>query len=204
MSISDRQRAMLAFIENFLEEKGYPPTYEEIRAGLNFSTKSLVNYHLEALENAALLSRVPNTPRGLRLPGSAETLRVPLINKVNSDPAETREANKTDESEVIQLTSDIVPDGRNLYAVKVYGDAMIDALVNDGDIVIMQPQTEAQNGELVAVHLVERNETMLKRFYRENGHVRLQPANPTLEPTFVKPDAVKVQGKVVAIIRQVN
>ena len=202
MKISDKQREMLAFIENFVEENGYPPTYEEIRTGLSISSKSLVNYHLEVLENAALLTRSPNTPRGIRLHGENETFQVPFMGRIAAGPP--TDFIEADNKEAIELTFDIVPNRDNLYALKVEGDSMIDALIHDGDIVIMQHQLEAQNGEMVAVRLIDQNETTLKRFYRENGHVRLQPANPTMAPIFVSPEAVAIQGKVIAVIRQVD
>ncbi|MBN1994759.1 MAG: transcriptional repressor LexA [Anaerolineae bacterium] len=202
MKISDKQREMLAFIENFVDENGYPPTYEEIRAGLNISSKSLVNYHLDVLENAALLTRSPNTPRGIRLAGENETVQVPLMGLIAAGPP--TDFIEEDNREAIELTYDIVPNRNDLYALKVKGDSMIDALVHDGDIVIMQHQVQAENGEMVAVRLIDQNQTTLKRFYRENGHVRLQPANPNMAAMFVKPEAVAVQGKVVAIIRQVE
>lgn len=202
MRISDKQKEMLAFIENFVGKNGYPPTHEEIRTGLNISTKSLVNYHLEALEGAALLSRSPNTPRGIRLISERETFSVPFT-AAWAEKLPTASAG-LDEQEAIELTCDIVSKSSNLYALKVEGDAMLDALVNDGDIVIIQRQSQAKNGDLVAVRLVEQNQTMLKHYYRENGHVRLQPANPIMEPVLVKPQAVKVEGKVMAIIRQVE
>lgn len=202
MAVSEKQRELLAFIEEFVGKNGYPPTHEEIRMGLNLSSKSLVNYHLEALENAALLSRSPNTPRGIRLRGEAETLRVPFVDVVT----EASELDKVEleQSEVIELTSDIVPESENLYAFRVKGNALVDALVNDGDVIILQPQAHAENGEMVAVRLLEQGETTFKRFYRENGHVRLQPVDPTVGSLIVKPEAVAVQGKVVAIIRQVD
>lgn len=201
ISISDKQEEMLAFIESFLAENGYPPTYEEIRTGLDISTKSLVNYHLEALENAALLTRVPNTPRGIRLTGENNTLRVPFGRMVTKQPIDFPDL---DDDDVIELTYDIVATRDNLYALKIEDDTMIDALVNDGDIVILQRQTQARNGEMVAVRLLERGETALKRYYRENGHVRLQSATPDVAPVIVAPEAIKVQGKVVAVIRQVD
>ena len=201
MDISDKQKQMLAFIENFVGENGYPPTHEEIRAGLKISTKSLVNYHLEALEGAALLSRSPNTPRGIRLASERETFSVPMTrSKTAAPPDEMPDINQ----EVIELTCDIVSNTRNLYALKVQGDSMMDALVNDGDIVVIQRQNQARNGDFVAVKLIDEDRTSLKHFYRENGHVRLQPANPLLEAVLVKPNAVQVEGKVMAIIRQVN
>jgi repressor LexA len=201
MDISDKQKQMLAFIENFVGENGYPPTHEEIRAGLKISTKSLVNYHLEALEGAALLSRSPNTPRAIRLASEREPFSVPMTRfKTAAFPDEIPDINQ----EVIELTCDIVSNTRNLYALKVQGDSMMDALVNDGDIVVIQRQNQARNGDFVAVKLIDEDRTSLKHFYRENGHVRLQPANPLLEAVLVKPDAVQVEGKVMAIIRQVN
>ncbi len=201
MRISDKQKQMLAFIENFMGENGYPPTHEEIRTGLKISTKSLVNYHLEALEGAALLSRSPNTPRGIRLRSERETFSVPLTRaSTAAAPAGATEINR----EVIELTCDIVSNSPNLFALKVQGDSMIDALVNDGDIVIIQRQNQVKNGDLVAVRLLEQGRTTLKHYYRENGHVRLQPANPMLQPVWVKPHAVQVEGKVMAIIRQVD
>ncbi len=201
IGISDKQGEMLAFIEKFVTENGYPPTREEIRTGLNISTKSLVNYHLEALENAALLTRVPNTPRGLRLAeenGGPSSPSAQASNNLSGDFA------ALDHDEVIELTYNMVTNTSNLYALKVEGEAMIDAQVNNGDIVILQRQTHAQNGEMVAVRLLEFGETTLKRYYRENGHVRLQPADINLEPVIASPEAVEVQGKVVAVIRHVD
>ena len=201
MSVSDKQREMLAFIEEFVGKNGYPPTYEEIRVGLHISSKSLVNYHLEALENAALLSRSPNTPRGIRLRGEADTRRVPVVNvPANAAPGRVNR----EQSEMIELTSDIVPEAGDIYALRILDNAMVDALVNNGDIVVLQPQNRAENGEMVAVRLLEQGTITLKRFYRENGHVRLQPVNPTLGPLFVKPETVEIAGKVLAIIRQVE
>jgi repressor LexA len=199
---SEKQREMLAFIEDFVDKQGYPPTYEEIRVGLAISTKSLVNYHLDALQSAELLTRAPNTPRGIRLTGETGTRRVPMIAEIGTDllPVLT----ELDPQDVIELTYDIVPNGDNLYAIKVQNGSLLDALVNEGDILIMQPQTQAQNGELVAARLIGQDETTFRRYYRENGHVRLQPDNPTMEALLVKPDAVQVQGKVVAVIRQVE
>jgi len=197
--LSDRQRRILTFIERFVEQNGYPPTYEEIRAALGISTKSLVYHHLDALEEAGYLARVPHTPRGIRL-AQLRTFRVPRLGHIAaglpisvSDP---------DPEDYIELTRDIVDEQEGLYALRVAGNSMIDALVNDGDIVILKHQDEARNGEMVAVWLSDRDETTLKRFYRENGHVRLQPANPTMPPMILHPAVVQVQGRVVAVIRQ--
>lgn len=202
MRISDKQQELLAFIEKFVEEKGYPPTLEEIRTGLVLSSKSLVNYHLEVLENEGYITRSPNTSRGIRLTTERETIRVPFVTDHHFTPNTDLEV--LDPEEAIELTGDIVPNRRDLYALRVNCDSMVDAFVNKGDIVIMQRQKRAKNGEMVAVHLMDRNATVLKRFYRENGHVRLQAANPHIEALIVSPETVRVQGKVVAVIRQLN
>lgn len=201
MAISEKQREMLAFIEQFVEGNGYPPTHEEIRLGLNISSKSLVNYHLEALEKATLLTRSPNTPRGIRLANGSETVRIPLLEVTVNPPPVFTELNT---QEAIELTGDIVPNGKDLFAFKVQGSSMLEALVGEGDIVIMERQARVKNGEMVAAHLVRQGQTTLRRYFRENGHVRLQPDNPTMAPIIAKPNEVKIRGKVVAIIRQVD
>lgn len=205
--LSEQQRRILTFIEEFVEESGYPPTYEEIRQALGMSTKSLVYHHLDALERAGYLSRMPNTPRGIRLsrapardPSQPKTFRVPKLGSIAAGlPISVADP---DPDDYLELTRDIVDEQEGLYALQVKGNSMIDALVNDGDIIILKHQNEAQNGEMVAVWLRDRDETTLKRFYRENGHVRLQPANPTIPPMIVDPSVVEVQGRVVAVIRQ--
>ena len=197
--LSERQRRMLGFIEQFVEENGYPPTYEEIRVALGISTKSLVNHHLDALEGAGCLARMPNTPRGIRL-SQSKTFRVPKLGTIAAGFPIT--AGDPDPDDFLELTRDIVAEQEGLYALRVAGNSMIDALVNDGDIIILKQENEARNGDMVAVWLRDRDETTLKRFYRENGHVRLQPANPTMLPLYVHPSAVQVQGRVVAVIRQ--
>jgi repressor LexA len=197
--LSERQQRILVFIEEFVDDQGYPPTFEEIRVALGISTKSLVYHHLDALEGAGYLARIPNTPRGIRL-SQSKTFRVPKLGIIAAGlPIATGDV---DPDDYLELTRDIVAEQEGLYALKVAGNSMIDALVNDGDVVILKQQREAQNGDMVAVWLSDRDETTLKRFYRENGHVRLQPANPTMPPIFVHPSAVQVQGRVVAVIRQ--
>jgi repressor LexA len=108
-----------------------------------------------------------------------------------------------DVDDSIALTRDILQEKGPIYGLQVKGDSMIDALVYDGDIVIMKPETEPRNGDLVAAWLKAEKETTLKRFYRESkNRVRLQPANPTMEPIYVHPSNLEIQGKVIAVIRQ--
>jgi len=108
------------------------------------------------------------------------------------------------EDAVVELTRDMVDDDPDLYALEVRGNSMVDALIHDGDMVVMKHQREARNGDLVAVWLKNEKETTLKRFYLEKDRVRLQPANPTMEPIYVHPSNVEIQGKVVVVIRRLE
>lgn len=198
IQISDKQEEMLAFIENFMRQNGYPPTYEEIRTGLDISTKSLVDYHLEALENAAFIKRIRNKSRGIRLINGNGIQKQPVHK--NSWPSLTR----LDEGEILELTYGIVTNGNKLYALKAEGNALADARVRDGDIVILQSQNHAKDGDLVAIRLRKSNRVMLKHYYRENDYVRLQPVKANLKPIIVNAKSVQIEGKVVAVIRQMN
>jgi len=203
--LNRRQRQVLDFICEFIEENGYPPSHEEIQFGVGLSSKSHVHFYLKALEREGCIERVPNIPRGIRLASKfargrfAGIIKVPFLGQIAAgEPISFSDTSH----ETIELTRYIVRDGEGLYALQVKGDSMIDALINDGDIVVMKHQQEADNGEMVAVRLKDRNETTLKRFYLEKDRVRLQPANPTMSSLYVHPADVEIQGKVVAVIRQ--
>lgn len=200
-SLSQRQNEIHRFITAFIGENGYPPTHEEIRQGLKMSTKSLVNHHLRALEKKGFIEREPDTPRAIKLLDGLRSFKVPLLGQIaaSAEPISFSD----DEHEEIELTPDIVQQQDGLYALRVKGDSMIDALINDGDIVVMRHQAVAEVGEMVAVRLKDRNETTLKRFYPQGKRVRLQPANPKVAPILVHPANVEIQGKVMAVIRQV-
>ncbi len=200
-NLSQRQKEIHSFITVFIGENRYPPTHEEIRQGLKMSTKSLVNHHLKALERKGVIEREPDTPRGIKLLDGLRSFKVPLLGQIaaSAEPISFSD----DEHEEIELTPDIVQKQDGLYALRVKGDSMIDALINDGDIVVMRHQAVAEVGEMVAVRLKDRNETTLKRFYPESERVRLQPANPKVGPLFVPPVNVEIQGKVMAVIRRV-
>lgn len=201
MKISDKQERMLAFIEEFVQTNGYPPTYEEIRAGLNISTKSLVDYHLGVLENADFITRIPNTPRGLRLAPETRDAS-PLIANDVEDQATT--LIDLSEDEIVELTFNAVSADSDLYALKVEDQHLAGAFVNTGDIIILQRQNCVQNGEMVAAKLALKDRTALGRYFRENGHVRLEAANAPFSSLVVAPEAIEIQGKVVAVIRQVE
>jgi len=203
--LSDRQQSMLEFITSFLDEYGYPPTIREIGKACNITSTSVVNYNLNKLEREGLLARDREVSRGLRLEAHLSNLvRVPLAGRiVASKPMPMPDASASfAKDETIELTRDVVEDHDDLFALQVKGDSMVDAMIGDGDIVIMRPHPNFQNGDLVAVWLSDREETTLKHIYREGNRIRLQPANPTMQPIYIDdPSTVEVQGRVVAVIR---
>ncbi len=212
--LSDRQRDIISFIGKFSREHGYPPTIRQIGEAVKISSTSVVNYNLNKLEKDGYLTRDLKVSRGVRLveatssknPRPGEMVSVPLAGYIfASEPVLVGDTPQTATDEVIELTRGLVRDTGDLYALRVKGNSMMDAMVNDGDIVVMKKVDRARNGEMVAVWLNDRNETTLKHFYLENGRVRLQPANPTMQPIFVDdPSRVEVQGKVVLVLRQMN
>jgi len=217
VNLSNRQQAMLRFIRSYVEENGYPPSMREIGAAVDISSTSVVSYNLNILQAKGYIQREREVSRGVRLLGDEEeqagslkdvgVIRVPVLGRiVASEPVPIPDDNFSplDVDESIALTKDILRESGPVYALQVKGDSMVDALVQDGDIVIMKPETNPKNGDLVAAWLKEEKETTLKRFFREGrGRVRLQPANPTMDPIYVHPSNLEVQGKVIAVVRQV-
>jgi repressor LexA len=206
--LSDRQEAMLEFITSFIDENGYPPTIREIGKACGISSTSVVNYNLNKLEREGLLARDREVSRGLRLSELTHLtniVRIPLVGRiVASEPVPMPDASSTFAAdEAIELTRDIVDADEDLFALQVKGDSMVDAMIGDGDIVVMRPHQRVQNGDMVAVWLTDKEETTLKRIYMEGDRIRLQPANPTMKPIYINdPSTVEVQGRVVAVVRQ--
>lgn len=206
--LSRRQQAILAFIEDFLDENDYPPTIRDIQAELGISSTSVVDYNLKVLESHNLIRRNRNISRGIELvnrgPGRRKVVAIPLIGQIAAGlpipvPEDLEGALP---SESIELSSELIPDGgANLFALRVKGLSMIDALINDGDVVLLRQQATCENGDTVAVWLKDEKETTLKKFYYENGRIRLQPANVTMEPIYTRPDNVEIQGKLVTVVR---
>ena len=213
--LSERQQRILGFLNEYIGENGYPPSIREIGAAAGISSTSVVSYNLRRMEEAGYISRDPEVSRGLKLPLSVRAqmnlegvVRVPLLGRIVA--GEPVHVPATDfplmGDETIDLTRDLLGDPKGLYALQVQGDSMIDALVHDGDVVIMRHQQRVENGEMAAVWLKDRQEVTLKHFYQEaEGRVRLQPANPTMGPMyFDNPNLVEVQGKVVMVVRQLE
>jgi repressor LexA len=210
--LSERQQKILNFIREFLQENRFPPTIREIGERVGITSTSVVKYNLDVLERKELIERDPDISRGIRLAEKlldhvSDLIQVPLLGNIAAGrpiPVPDSEFSPFGFEENVDLTRDIVKDARGVYALKVQGDSMIDALIHDGDIVVMRHQERVENGELAAVWIRDEEETTLKRFYLDGSRVRLQPENPTMQPMFYQADQVEVQGKVVCVIRQLN
>jgi repressor LexA len=207
--LSARQKEILSFIGKFTQDRGYPPTIREIGEAVSISSTSVVNYNLNKLEKERYIIRDLKVSRGVRLADAArkstgQIVSVPLAGFIfASAPVLVGDTPQTSADEYLELSRGLVNDGDDLYALRVKGDSMIDAMVSDGEVVVMKKADRARNGEMVAVWLSDRNETTLKYFYQENGRVRLQPANPTMGPILIdNPAHVHIQGKVVLVMRQ--
>jgi repressor LexA len=215
MGLSERQQHIYEFITKFMNDKGRPPTIREIGAKVGITSTSVVNYNLNILVREGLIQREKEVSRGLRVVGAhvAKSLanggafvQIPLLGKIAAGhPIQVPDAGLAPyDDKVLSLSRELVPDQEGLFALEVKGNSMIDALINDGDIVVMKKQETAQNGEMVAVWLKEEKETTLKRLYRERSRIRLQPMNPTMKAFYADPRNVEVQGKVVLVIRQLQ
>lgn len=229
-TLSERQKRILVVLEKFQEENGYPPSIREICDRANISSTSVVNYYLERLQEMGFIERESKVSRGIRLlkpltqasetaiasarkVGRAieEMIRIPILGRIVAGspmPVPPSDFSYYDADSMVDVAASMLPSGdqkSQLFALEVKGESMIDAMVFDGDIVIVQPTQQARNGEMVAIWLNDRDETTLKYFYLEKGKVRLQPANPNMEPIIIDdPSIVEVQGKVIMVIRRVE
>ena len=213
--IGERHQKILDFIASYQREHKHPPSIREIGEHCDISSTSVVNYYLDQLEKSGHLERDRKISRGMRLTGNTplgDMLRVPVLGVIQAGepipvPSNADFGSFTPEDSV-EIATSLMPGkekGKELFALKVQGDSMIDAMVNDGDIVILKPSQDARNGDMGAVWLSDRNETTLKYFYKEKDGFRLQPANPTRKPIMIKKnELVEIKGKVVMVIRKMD
>jgi repressor LexA len=182
--LSERQGEMITFIDNFTAEKGYPPTIRKIGEAVRISSTSVVNYNLNRLEREGYILRDLSVSRGVRLAEGvgrrnrrkAINVSIPVAGYIfASAPVLVGDTPQTATDEVVEMTRDMVRDEGELFALRVKGDSMIDAMVNDGDIVVLKKIDRPRNGDMVAVWLSDRGETTLKHFFLENDRVRPRP-----------------------------
>ncbi|MCH8309267.1 MAG: transcriptional repressor LexA [Chloroflexi bacterium] len=208
--LSHRQQEILEFIQVFMDDHQFPPTVRDIQAGCKISSTSVVDYNLHKLQQNGFLRRLPEVSRGIELIGEGlrgskrDIISIPIMGNIAAgEPLHVPDALTTaDEGyEEIDLPASMIGGARNVFALRVKGESMIDALVADGDLVLLEPTSEVSNGDMVAAWLNDEGETTLKRFYIEGDMVRLQPANSTMEPIMVPASNVSVRGRVVGVFR---
>ena len=206
--LTPKRKQILDFIARYIDEHGFSPSIADIVQGCAISSPSMVQYHLEILEKQGYIKRRPQTSRSLSLlKGPQDNVAVPLLGTIAAGrpiPVPTEDTWRTAADETVRIPAEVLPKGARVFALRVEGISMIDALVDDGDIVIMEATNTADNGQMVAAWLTDREETTLKKLYREPGGIRLQPANPKMKPIFIAPDEIQIQGRVIAVLRKIK
>jgi len=205
--VSDTRQQILNFIRKFLDEKGYAPTVRDIVKGCHISTPSVVQHHLNMLEKQGYILRDPEIFRSIQLVERKQEVisSVPLLGTIAAGkpiPVPSSDSWTTVPEQVLHLTREVTQGKKDIYALKVKGNSMIDAFVDDGDTVLIQPTTKVEDSEMAAVWLKREQEVTLKKVYHETGRIRLQPANIEMKPMYYQPEDVEIQGKVIGVLRK--
>jgi len=205
-ALTDRQQAILTFILNEQQQRGYPPSVREIGEAVGLTSPSTVHSHLGSLQRMGYLVRDPSKPRALEVrydPSSGAAVdrrpvhHVPLVGDVAAGTDVLAQENI---EEVLPVPADLTGDGA-LFMLRVRGDSMVDAGILDGDLVVVRQQSDANNGEIVVAG-IPGDEATVKTFRRQKGRIVLVPANARLEPMHFAPDDVQIFGKVVTVMRK--
>ena len=200
--LTGKQNYILQILKQLIAENGYPPTVREIGKALDLSSPATVQAHLNTLETKGYIKRGDSKNRAIELLvpndyAESDTIDVPLLGKVTAgNPIEAIEM----PDEFFTLPASMIPTKKEVFTLRVSGTSMINAGVHDGDIVIVQRQATANNGDMV-VAMTEDNEVTLKTFYKEDGYFRLQPENDTMEPFIF--DNVFILGKAIGLYRKI-
>ena len=200
--LTERQNVVLDFLKKSIASNGFPPTVREICKALNLSSPATVQVHLNTLEDKGYIKKGDSKNRAIELLveneyEEKEIVDVPLLGKVTAgSPIEAIEM----PDEYFSLPAYLIPAKKEVFTLRVQGNSMIEAGIHDGDIVIVQKQDTARNGEIV-VAMTEDNEVTLKTFYKEDGYFRLQPENSTMNPIIL--DKVYIVGKAIGLYRKI-
>ncbi len=209
--LSLRRQRILDYIHEFIQDNGLPPTVRDIQKACDISSTSVVDYNLRLLNRDGYLNRRPDVARGIELLDEegqpvSNNPRVPIVGLIAAGlpiPVfSTEEAASSAEFDTIEVAPDLPRRYGRLFGLSVEGTSMIDALIDDGDVVIIQPIQQVENGDMVVAWLKGEEEATLKKFYLEGDRVRLQPANSQMEPIYCSARDVEVRGKVVSVIRR--
>ena len=208
--LSEKQESILEYIGDFLDDNRYPPTVRDIQYGCGISSTSVVDYNLRILQREGFINRQSDVSRGIELVGHTSRnesfTTVPVYGSIAAgEPLHIPGAgtDRLDPDESLELPAFLTGGQSDAFAVRVKGESMIDALVADGDLVVMVPTASARNGEMVAAEIIDREEVTLKHFFMHNGQVILEPANSQMEPQVYPAENVSIRGKVVGVIRSI-
>ena len=208
-----RRQQILEFIQRFIGDSGIPPTVRDVQKACNISSTSVVDYNLRILERDRYLNRRPDVARGIELLDDAgqPVSNAPKVQIVGAIAAglpiptfSTEGAASSAEFDTVDVSPELSRRYSRLYGLSVAGTSMIDALIDDGDVVIVNPALEASNGDMVVAWIKDREEVTLKKFYLEGDQVRLQPANSGMAPIYTPASNVEIHGKVVEVIRRLG
>jgi len=195
--LTKRQKQVLDYITSYYKKRGYSPALEEIRKHFKLASVSTAHFHIKKLEELGLLEKKYNKPRSIDIYENEKMVNIPLLGLIAAGQPIEAIQNK----ETIAVPQNKLPRSGEFYALRVLGNSMIDENINDGDIVLVKQQSVAENGQKI-VALIDNYETTLKKFYKERGHIRLQPANKTIEPIIIKRDKeLTIQGIVIDVIK---
>ena len=199
LPLTKRQREILDYLNEFIQQHGYAPSLEEVGRRFGLSSLATVHKHLTNLQDKGFIKRAWNRSRSVEViptRSGGRAVELPLLGYVAAGAP--IEAITT--AETIAVPEDLVS-RRDTYVLRVRGDSMIDEQIRDGDFVIVEDRKTATDGEMV-IALVEGSDVTLKKLYRDNGRVRLQPANPAMQPLLLDAERVQVQGVVVGVMRK--
>jgi repressor LexA len=208
--LSDKQKRIQNYITRFISDNGYPPSIREIQQACRISSTSVVDYNLNILENRGVLERRSDVSRGIKMVNNNAVadmiVSVPIVGMIAAGspiPAMTADTwDIASGAETMGVPAELTGGKDNIFALRVKGLSMIDALINDGDVVLMQQVNAVENGEMAAVWLKSEKEVTLKKVFIETDRVRLQPANSQMQPIYADRDNVEIQGRVIAVVRQ--
>ncbi len=200
-TLTKRQKQIYDYTESYINKRGFSPTLEEIKKHFRLSSISTIHQHIETLTDKGVLIKDDNLARGISLREKTSNLvTIPLLGTIAAgEPIEAIQ-----QKEFIAIPKTKLPPSSEVYALRVIGDSMIDENINDGDVILVKHQSTAENGQKV-VALIDNEKATLKKYYRERGHIRLQPANKNMEPLiFRNGRGVSIQGIVLDVIQNIG
>ncbi len=208
--LDEHGEQIIDFIKRYQETHQRSPSYQEIGAAVGLTSKDHVSRDLRRLKELGCLSFTPGVSRSIVLlkrgrsgrGGATSTIPLPIVDTITgSEPLSAADSSLMP-LDWISVAQELVQNEPDVHVLRVHGSSMLDALVNDGDLIVIKRKNTAENGELVAAWLKSQQTITLKYYHRENGHVRLQPANPALPALLLSPSDIEIRGQVLAIVRK--